>query len=387
MLFLNVQCINLNLIFCSFIANTFKNEKILLNNVHSNLSENLSDMKRLKYLLVYLLPITVYISFTSRGIVTLLPMILFFGVVPILEVFFKADSYNFDKETAKLEKENKLYSWILYATVPIQLSMLFFFFYVIQESLNTTEYIGRISAMGLMCGVLGINVGHELGHRINKAEVLLGELMLLTSLNTHFLPYHNGGHHFNVATPNDAATARKNESLYIFWIRSHFSSYVNAWQLENKRLHNENKRAFTFQNKMVKYSVANLLVLVTIYYFFGLIVLLSFIAAAVIGILQLETVNYIEHYGLLRKKNEKGRYEKVRHHHSWNSDHIIGKLMLFNLSRHSDHHYNGSKHYQLLKSLPESPQMPTGYPGMMLLSLIPPLWFKYMNSKISKIQH
>ena len=265
--------------------------------------------------------------------------------------------------------------------------MLIFFFYEIQESLTVTEYIGRISSMGLMCGVLGINVGHELGHRTNKVEIFLGELMLLTSLNTHFLPYHNGGHHFNVATPKDAATARKNEPLYFFWIRSHFTSYLNAWQLENKRLLNDNKSIISFHHKMLKYSIANLLIIISIYFYFGKIALIGFLAAAVIGILQLETVNYIEHYGLLRKKNKLGRYEKVRHHHSWNSDHVIGKLMLFNLSRHSDHHYNGSKHYQILKSLPESPQMPTGYPGMMLLSLIPPLWFKYMNGKISKIEN
>ena len=108
-------------------------------------------------------------------------------------------------------------------------------------------------------------------------------------------------------------------------------------------------------------------------------------SAAILGILLLETVNYIEHYGLLRKKNAHGRYEKVKRNHSWNSDHIVGKVMMFNLSRHSDHHYNGSKHYQLLKSLPESPQMPTGYPGMMLFSLIPPLWFRYMNKRLQEV--
>jgi len=343
-------------------------------------------LKRIKYFLVYLLPISVYVSFTSKGLMTFLPVFLFFGFTPLLELFFKADSKNFDKETAQLEKENKLYSWILYLTVPIQLGMLLWFFYVIKEPLTTLEYMGRISAMGLMCGVFGINVGHELGHRLNKTEVFLGELMLLSSLNTHFLPYHNGGHHFNVATPNDAATARKNEPLYIFWIRSHFSSYIQAWQLENKRLTNEKSTVFSLKNKMVTYTVASILLLGLIYYFFGVWVLVCFIAASIIGILQLETVNYIEHYALLRKKNDKGRYEKVRHHHSWNSDHIIGKLMLFNLSRHSDHHYNGSKPYQVLNSLPESPQMPTGYPGMMILSLIPPLWFRYMNARIAHLE-
>ncbi len=109
-----------------------------------------------------------------------------------------------------------------------------------------------------------------------------------------------------------------------------------------------------------------------------------FVAASIIGILLLESVNYIEHYGLLREQSETGRYEKVKRTHSWNSDHVIGKLMLFNLSRHSDHHYNGSKHYQLLKSLPESPQMPTGYPGMVILALIPPLWFSVMNTKLKE---
>jgi alkane 1-monooxygenase len=342
-------------------------------------------LKRLKYLLVYSLPLTAYISFTSKGILTFLPLILFFGLVPIIELFFKADSTNFDKETAKFEKENKLYNWILYAAIPVQIGMLIFFLYTMQEPLTTVEYVGRISSMGIMCGVLGINLGHELGHRLNKTEQFLGELMLLTSLNTHFLPYHNGGHHFNVATPHDAATARKNEPLYIFWIRSHFSSYIEAWQLENKRMKARDTSSFSLQNKMIKYTIANVVLLTTIYYFFGWIVLLSFILAAITGILLLQTVNYIEHYGLLRNKNEHGRYERVKHIHSWNSDHVIGRLVLFNLSRHSDHHYNGSKHYQVLKSLPESPQMPTGYPGMMLLSLVPPIWFKYMNAKISSI--
>ncbi|NNC70592.1 MAG: alkane 1-monooxygenase [Flavobacteriaceae bacterium] len=342
-------------------------------------------LKRIKYFLVYLLPVTVYISFNSYGWTTFLPVIVFFGLVPVLEFFFKANSENFDKETAKLEKENTLYSWILYLTIPVQLIMLFYFFEVIQESgLNTIDYLGRISSMGLMCGVIGINVGHELGHRLNRLDQFLGELLLLTSLNTHFLPYHNGGHHFNVATPNDAATARKNEPLYSFWIRSHFMSYREAWHLENMRLKDSGKSIFTLKNRMITYSIANILVVASLYYFYGWFVLLAFIGAAITGILLLETVNYIEHYGLLRKQNDHGGFERVKRTHSWNSDHIIGKLMLFNLSRHSDHHYNGSKPYQILKSLPESPQMPTGYPGMMILSLLPPLWFRYMNPKVAK---
>ncbi|MDP2541645.1 alkane 1-monooxygenase [Tenacibaculum discolor] len=343
-------------------------------------------MKALKFLTILILPITVYISFTNMGWLTLLPLVVFFGFVPLLELLFNPDKQNLNKEQEEQEKENKLYTYILYTTVPVQLLFLGWFLWMMKDAqLTTIEYIGRISAMGLMCGVIGINVGHELGHRNNRFDEFLGEILLLTSLDTHFLPYHNAGHHFNVATPKDAATARKNEIVYLFWIRSHFQSYYQAWETENRRLKNSGRNWFHLQNRMLIYTICNILLLVGIFFLFGLNALLAFTAAAVFGILLLETVNYIEHYGLLRKQNEKGRYERVKRTHSWNSDHRIGMLMLFNLSRHSDHHYNGSKHYQLLKSLPESPQMPTGYPGMMLVALVPPLWFSIMNKKIQDI--
>ncbi|QOD60412.1 alkane 1-monooxygenase [Polaribacter haliotis] len=343
-------------------------------------------MKAIKYFLVVILPIVVYISFTNRGWLAHLPAIVFFGFVPLLEFFIKPNKENFTKEEEKIEKENKIYTYILYATLPIQLFFLGFFFIVIQEiGLTYYEIAGRIFGMGIMCGVIGINVGHELGHRNNRFDELIGEILLLTSLDTHFLPYHNGGHHLNVATPKDAATARKNEIIFTFWIRSHFTSYYQAWVVENNRLKNSGRSWLHHQNRMIIYTLCNILLISGIYFFFGIFVTVAFILAAIAGIILLETVNYIEHYGLLRKQNENGRYEKVKRNHSWNSDHQIGQVLMFNLSRHSDHHYNGSKHYQLLKTLPESPQMPTGYPGMMLLALFPPLWFLVMNKKIKEI--
>lgn len=342
-------------------------------------------MKAFKYFSILILPIIVYISFTSKGWLTHIPAIVFFGVVPLLEFFIKPNENNFSKEQEKIEKENKLYTYLLYLTLPIQVGFLIFFFYSIQEpNLTNSEIFGRVFGMGIMCGVIGINVGHELGHRNNRLDEFIGEILLLTSLNTHFLPYHNGGHHYNVATPKDAATARKNEILFTFWLRSHFSSYLEAWRLENRRMQQENRSWLHYQNRMIIYTICNLALLSLIYFFFGQFVLYCFVAAAISGILLLETVNYIEHYGLLRKQNENGRYERVKRNHSWNSNHQVGQVLLFNLSRHSDHHFNGSKHYQLLKSVPESPQMPTGYPGMMLLSFFPPIWFWVMNKKIKK---
>ncbi|PWL32575.1 MAG: alkane 1-monooxygenase [Fluviicola sp. XM-24bin1] len=344
-------------------------------------------MHRLKYLLVFTLPLTVVVAFEMEGLWTFFPMLIFFCVVPILELFIPPDRANLEKKIAEDEKNKRIYDYILYATLPIQVGFVGYFLFVMNNTVfGSLEFFGRIISMGLMCGVIGINVGHELGHRLNRWEQLVGEMLLLTSLNTHFLPYHNGGHHKNVATPADSATARKNEIIFLYWIRSHFGSYVEAWQLENERLQRENKPWFSFRNRMIGYSIANVLLLSGIGFFLGIYTLMAFVIAAVIGILLLETVNYIEHYGLLRNQRDNGSYEPVRHQHSWNSDHVLGRTILFNLSRHSDHHFSGSKKYQVLKSHANSPQMPTGYPGMMLMALAQPVWFRIMNERLKKYQ-
>ncbi|MEM1120192.1 MAG: alkane 1-monooxygenase, partial [Bacteroidota bacterium] len=192
-------------------------------------------MHRLKYLTVYLLPISTIIALSASGWWTWLPVGLFFILLPALELILPVDRANFAEKIASDEKNEKLYDWLLYAAAPIQIAVLIYFLVVIQNTaFGTLEYWGRLVSMGMMCGVLGINVGHELGHRHSRLEQLLGEILLLTSLNTHFLPYHNGGHHLNVATPKDPATARKNQLLYTFWFTSHFKSYWQAWVLENK---------------------------------------------------------------------------------------------------------------------------------------------------------
>lgn len=340
-------------------------------------------MNKLKYLSAFILALTVSIALTNKGIYTYLPVAVAFGIIPLIELLFKPIESNLNDIERELAKKDPFFNWLLYAVVPIQIIGVCYFLISIQEELSTFELVGRISALGILCGIFGINVGHELGHRSNRFQQFLGEILLITSLESHFLPYHNSGHHYNVATPNDPATARKNEPVYFFWLRSQLGSYKQAWQIENKRLKKVGKSVFSILNRMIVYTIAQSLILISIYIIFDLKTLLAYIAAAIFGILMLETVNYIEHYALLRKKNENGKYERVQPFHSWNSNHIVGRTILFELSRHSDHHYKASKHYQLLDSLPNSPQMITGYPGMMLIALIPPLWFSIMNKRLN----
>jgi alkane 1-monooxygenase len=198
--------------------------------------------------------------------------------------------------------------------------------------------------------------------------------------------YHNSGHHYNVGTKKDPATARRNEPVFLFWFRSHFGSYVQAWQIQTQILQKKNKRFISFQNKMLLHTISQIVLFSAILYIYGPTVLLYYVLAAHVGILLLETVNYIEHYGLQRKLKENGKLERVLPKHSWNSNHVIGRTLLFELSRHSDHHFKASKPYQILEHVPNSPQMITGYPGMMLLALIPPLWFHLMHKRIEAFE-
>jgi len=337
----------------------------------------------------YLSPLIVYvfaiIAFTQTDWLCWLAVIYAWLFIPLAELFIQPNEENLTATEEELAKQNKLYEYILYAIVLIQIPTLFFFLHQMQQPFLTTyDIVGRVLTMGLLCGTFGINVGHELGHRINQFEQWLAKASLLTSLYTHFFIEHNKGHHKHVATQHDPSSARKGEMIYLFYFRTIVFTYINAWKIANEETRKKGKNAFSLYNEMLQLQLVQIVFIGFIYWAFGAQGTLYFLLAAFNGILLLETVNYIEHYGLSRKEISKGKYERALPAHSWNSNHIIGRLMLFELSRHSDHHYLASRKYQILRHHDNAPQMPTGYPGMMLLSLFPPLWFYVMHKQLHK---
>jgi alkane 1-monooxygenase len=228
-------------------------------------------------------------------------------------------------------------------------------------------------------GACGINVAHELGHRKSKFYQFCAKLLLLPNHYLHFFIEHNRGHHKNIATDKDPASAKLNESLYQFWVRSSIFSYLHAWKLEDKRL---NQKWFSLQNEMIQYTIVTVLYISFLWVYLPNNLAIIIMLMGVVGFLLLETINYIEHYGLRRKIMPNGRYERVKPIHSWNSNHYLGRIMLYELTRHSDHHYLANKEYQILEHHENSPQLPLGYPTSMLLALLPPLWFKVINPRI-----
>lgn len=338
----------------------------------------------------YASPFIIYIgsfrAFMVTGWEIWLPLLWAWVIIPLAELFIKPSPANMSAAEEELAKKDKTYDILLYLVVPLQYVALWFFLQSMSQEMTVVDTIGRIWVMGMLCGVFGINVGHELGHRSTVFEQTLAKMLLLTSQYMHFFIEHNKGHHKRVATPEDPSSARYGEWVYGFYFRSIVFSYFSAWKIAAKDVRKKRKPVFSLHNEMIQFSIFQLLFIGVIYYFFGWLITFYYLLAAVIGILLLETVNYIEHYGLQRKAIGEGKYERAMPVHSWNSDHVIGRIMLFELSRHSDHHYLASRKYQVLRHHDDSPQMPTGYPGMMLLSLIPPAWFFVMNRKIKSMK-
>jgi alkane 1-monooxygenase len=327
------------------------------------------------------------ISFHSHGWIVWLPLVFAWVIVPVLELFIPSDASNMNLAEEEIAKKSKIYDFLLYGVVILQYIALYEFLTSMKDpSLAWHEIAGRIWVMGLLCGTFGINVGHELGHRVNRFEQTFAKTLLLSSLYMHFFTEHNKGHHKRVATPDDPSSARYGEWIYMFYFRTVILSYFSAWHIANGETKKKGKPVFSLYNEMIQFHLIQIVFIALIFFMFGWLITLYFLAAALIGILLLETVNYIEHYGLQRKLGKDGMYERTMPAHSWNSDHVVGRLMLFELSRHSDHHYMASRKYQVLRHHDDSPQKPTGYPGMMLLSLVPPAWFYVMNRRIKKLR-
>ena len=340
----------------------------------------------LKYLIAYTVPLAGFISIYTFGIGSWTAVLYAFVFIPVIELFVKKSEANLSSSEEKSMKESVFFDALLYLNVPIIFVTLFLFLQMVtHQSMTNADLTGKIFSVGIVLGS-AINVAHELGHKSKWYEQLTAKILLLPSLYMHFFIEHNKGHHLNIATPEDPASSRKGENVYFFWLRSVIMGYLSAWKLEAKRLHQNKQSVISIHNEMIIFQAVQISYLLVIYFIFGGMAMLCAMAVATVGFLLLETINYIEHYGLTRKKLPNGRYERVDVRHSWNSNHEFGRIVLYELTRHSDHHYKANRKYQVLRHHDESPQLPLGYPASMLLSFVPPLWFKIMDKELQKVQ-
>jgi alkane 1-monooxygenase len=345
------------------------------------------DPKRPLWPLALVVPALPFVSLllvtvTTGGWVWWLTPVVILGVIPAVDLLIGDDRANPPEEAVAALQASRYYRWITYLFVPAQYAALVAACVVwTRGDLGPFARIGLVLTAGLVNGI-AINTAHELGHKRESVERWLSKVALAPTGYGHFFVEHNRGHHVRVATPEDPASSRLGESYWRFWRRTVPGSFRSAWHLETSRHRLRSRTPWTWRNDILNAWAMTLILYAALVALFGPGVLGLLALQAVIGFSTLEAVNYLEHYGLRRQRNEAGRYEKVDPRHSWNSDRLLTNVFLFQLQRHSDHHANPLRRYQTLRSFDISPQLPAGYASMLVLALIPPLWRRVMDPRV-----
>lgn len=336
-------------------------------------------------MLVFVIAATALALFTLMSLPWLalglpwMPLIVTFVLIPLLDAWVGApraasDGHRLDARHAR---------WLPRLQVPLQV-LLLGIGVSIAPMLYAWDLLWFTLSVGVATGGIGITVAHELGHRADRIDRWASRLLLVTVGYGHFYVEHNRGHHVRVATPDDPASAPAGMDVYRFIIRSVVGSFAHAWRLERLRLQARGQSAWHPSNWVLTGSVLSVGLVAAAFAAGGLASAVFALSQAAVAVVLLEITNYMEHYGLQRRRQDGGRYEPVRPEHSWNADFPVSNWLLFNLQLHSDHHAHVARPFEALRSMPQAPQLPAGYPTMLLVALVPPLWFSVMDSRLPR---
>jgi len=354
--------------------------------------ERWRDRKRHLWLTALAMPLIPFaamglFSLTDQGVWLWLGPIVILGLVPLIDWVTGRDDANPPDDLIDALENDRYYRWITFAFLPLQYAgLLVGLWFIVNGGLTTAEQIGLAVTLGFIGG-LGINTAHELGHKKEQHERWLAKVALAPSIYGHFFIEHNRGHHVRVATPMDPASSRLGETFYTFLPRTVLGSLVSAWRLERARIARRGQHPFRVSNDVLNSWLMTLALWTLIIVWLGWGALPFLLIQAAIAVALLEAVNYLEHYGMLRQKvisGDRERYEQVQPRHSWNSNNIATNVLLYHLQRHSDHHAQPTRRYQALRDYDESPALPTGYAAMILLALVPPVWFRVMDPRVAE---
>ncbi|MBX2802129.1 MAG: alkane 1-monooxygenase [Myxococcales bacterium] len=334
-------------------------------------------MRALPYTVVYSLPILFGVGLWLGGPWLWVVPLVIFVAVPLGDALLGHDV------TEPTEGPHEaIYDVALHAWLPVQGIVLAAALWRFSQGVTPVEGVAMILSMGLVSAGGGINIAHELMHRTRRFDRALAEGLMALSSYTWFCVEHVLGHHRNVATRTDPAFSRMGQTLYGFLPQTIGGGARSAWQLEGARCRRRGIPTFSLSNRRLRYALGLAALYGVIAATTGLAGVLFFAAQSLVSVVLLETINYVEHYGLEREQSADGSAVRVQPHHSWNSTFRFSNWFLFNLQRHSDHHAVASRPYDKLRACTDAPQLPLGYPTMVLMSLVPPLWFAVMNPRV-----
>ena len=329
------------------------------------------------YLLILLIPIMPMIGHLLG--IDLLFIGVVFAMMPLLDMWMGENHNDFNYNKKEIDFIEKVIFSYLFVHAFIVLGGAYI---VSTNETSVSAFLIYACLTGFAACGQGFPVSHEIGHDKVKWKQLGSKIILVFQCYGHYKAEHNRGHHVRAATPEDTVYSKKNVSLYKYLPRAVLNNYVSGCKLEAEYLRKKGINPWSFKNEIVQMYSASLALAILIFITMGWKGLLFFLIQAVFSVFILETVEYVQHYGLTRKKLADGKYERMGPEHSWNSAHMFSNYTTLNLQRHPDHHANPGKLYHELVSHKESPQLPLGYHVMVGMAMIPPLWFKVMNPKL-----
>ena len=303
-------------------------------------------------------------------------------IIPTIDTIVGQDNNNPSTEDIKLLEQDPYYSRLVKTFIPLQYVANIYACYL--TSRKTTSFVDKILlgiSMGAINGI-AVNTAHELSHKSNRIDHILSHLALVPTGYNHFRVEHPYGHHKRAATPEDPASSKMGETFYEFLPRTVVGSFKSAIEIEKTRLKRKGLEFWSKENELLQGWAMSAGFHASMLKLFGTSTLPYLLTQSAYGISLFEIINYIEHYGLLRQKDENGKYERTMPEHSWNNNNIVTNLFLYQLQRHSDHHAYPTRPFQALRHFDEAPELPSGYASMLLPALIPSLWFKIMDQRV-----
>lgn len=338
-------------------------------------------MKPWNYLILLFVPALVVAGYLLGGWWNFLVPVCCFVVYPITN-FFISSSTKDDVDKHQIYSSS-FYSNIALSFVPVLIALTGWSTYIAgSTAISKVSFAGLALSVGIVNGVLGFTLAHEFIHRFSKMQQIAGYLLLLQNNYMHYGIEHVWGHHVYACTPEDPHTARIGEPLYSYLFRAIKGTYKNAYSIEMKKLSRASYKFSFMRNRMLLFGVLQIVLMLLIFFILGLHSLIFFLIQNVGAIGLLHIINYLQHYGLIRKSTITGNYERLSAHHAWNTGRYNKTINLFQLESHADHHIHPNRPFDKLSIYDESPEHPAGYSFMVLLSLVPPLWFKIMNKRI-----
>jgi alkane 1-monooxygenase len=338
-------------------------------------------MSPFRFAIFWIVPLAAAVGIELGGSWLLALPAVIFALVPLVDEL-SLDTENADEDELERRARNPIFELWLFLWVPCQLALVAWALHeVARGGRSLGDRVGIVFDVGLTCGGIGNTIAHELMHRADRLHQALAELLMTVVSYPHFCIEHVLGHHRNVATDRDPATARLGENVYRYLPRTIAGGLVSAFRIEGQRMARRARR-FGLADRRVRMPLLLVFMYVGTWATLGRDGALALAGMGAVATLLLEVINYVEHYGLVRRELASGDLERVSPAHSWNAAERVSASLLFELSRHADHHANASRPYWALRHFPEAPQLPLGYSGMLLCALVPPLWRRVMDPRV-----